>query len=120
MKAPAVLAALFAILLTAAYAGATPAVTVRESRLTFNQALAACPGALGTVTFTLGHTRIASQPGVQDETDTTSPGLDEVTFLRDSDKKSARILTNGHDRTVNAKHVTLASNDRVACVAPDY
>ncbi len=116
MKASAtlVMLALTAVVPTAASAGS---VTLSGSSLSFKQALSACPGALGSVTFVLGHSRVVATPGVSTQTDTTQAGIDTVTFSGNG--KGASVVVNGHDRSVSGKHVQPTSRNQVACVLPD-
>lgn len=119
MKAPAVFPAILALALgsAAATAAASP-VTLSPSTLTFKQAAAACNGALGTVTFALGHARIASSSGVSEQIDTTSSGIDTATFA-DNAGKSATVVADGHKRTVSAKNVQVKWKNQLACIMPD-
>jgi hypothetical protein len=111
----------FAALLLLAALGATGApasVTVQPSSIGFKQALAACPAdALGAVSLTLGHVRVAEGPGVESDIDAENPSAQMLTLS--SASKSAAVTVNALKNTVSAKHVTLASSKRVACVAPD-
>jgi len=104
--------------LAAIPASASTSVTLTGSSLTFKQALADCPGALGSVTFALGHSRIAGASGVSTQTDSTSAGVENVTFSGPNDS-SAAVVVNGHDRTVAGKNVQAKSKNQVACVSPD-
>jgi hypothetical protein len=106
--------ALAAVVSAAASAGP---VTLTGSSMSFKQSLSACPGALGSVTFALGHSRVVAAPGVSTQTDTTGAGIDTVTFSGNG--KSASTVVNGHDRSVSGKHVQPASRNQVACVMPD-
>jgi type 1 fimbria pilin len=122
MKAPAVFSAILATLLAAAAnagAATAPSVTLHTSTLSFKQAVAACSGALGTVTFTLGHARVASLPGVAEQVDTSSSGIDTITFANDATGKSAVAIANGHKLTVSAKNVQVKWNNQLACVMSD-
>jgi hypothetical protein len=120
MKAPAGLTALFALLLATAAAGAaSQTVTLQPSSLSFKQAISACSGSLGSVTFTLGHARVAAQPGVSEDVDTSASGIDSVTFTNDATGKSAVATANGHARTVSAKNVQAKWKNQLACVNPD-
>jgi hypothetical protein len=98
---------------------ASSSVTLQPSTLSFKQAVSACSGSLGSVTFTLGHARIASLPGVSDQTDTSSAGIDTVTFTNDKTGQSAVAKTNGHSNTVTAKNVQAKWKDQLACINPD-
>lgn len=119
MKAAAVLSALFALALGSAAAGAASSpVTLTPSTLTFKQAASACSGALGTVTFTLGHVRAGSLPGVTEQVDTSSTGIDTITF-GDAAGKSATAVANGHSHTVSAKNVQVKWKNQLACIMPD-
>jgi hypothetical protein len=87
--------------------------------MSFKQALAACTGsALGSITFTLGHSRVAAASGVSTQTDTSSAGVDTITFSGVGGA-SAAIVANGHDRSVSGKHVEAKAKNQVACVMPD-
>lgn len=120
MKAPAVLSALFALALgsAAASAAASP-VTLSPSTLTFKQAAAACSGALGTVTFTLGHARAGSLAGVSEQVDTSSAGIATIAFTNDATGKSATAIADGHKHSVSAKNVQVKWKNQLACVMPD-
>lgn len=99
-------------------AGGTTTVTVNPSSIGFKQALEACPSeSLGTISLTLGHVRVAQGPGVESDIDVQSVSAQTVTFS--SGSKTATAMVNALKNTVSAKHVTLASRRRVACVAPD-
>jgi hypothetical protein len=106
-------------LLVALGAAAEPTtVTVTPSNVTFKRALAACPaGALGSITFALGHVRVAGAPDVETDIDATNISAQLVTLSTGS--KSATATVNAAKNTVTAAHVTLELNRRVACVAPD-
>lgn len=109
------LAALVALLGAAA---APSSVTVQPSSIGFKQAMAACPaGTLGAISLTLGHVRVAEGPGVSSDIDDANPSAQTVTLS--SSGASATATVNASKNTVSAKHVTLASGRRVACVAPD-
>jgi hypothetical protein len=111
----------FAVIALFAALGATAApssVTVRPSNISFRQALAACPSeTLGAISLSLGHVRVSEGPGVDSDIDAENPSAQVVTFS--SGGKSATATVNALKNTVAAKHVTLASLGRVACVAPD-
>ncbi|MGA8534732.1 MAG: hypothetical protein WB615_11530 [Candidatus Tumulicola sp.] len=98
---------------------ATSTVTLHPSTLTFKQAISTCAGSLGSVTFTLGHARVASVAGVSDQTDTSSAGIDVVTFTNDKTGQSAVAKANGHTSTVSAKNVQVKWKNQVACINPD-
>ena len=99
-------------------AGAPSTVTVTPSRITFAQALEACPsGSLGTISFTLGHLRSAGRAGVDTDIDDATHTSQTVTFSRSG--RSAIGTVNAAENTVSAKHVALASRNRVACIFPD-
>lgn len=120
MKAPAVFSAFFALALgTAAASAASSPVTLTPSTLTFKQAASACSGALGTVTFTLGHVRAGSLPGVTEQVDTSSSGIDTIVFSSASAGKSATAVANGHNHTVSAKNVQVKWKNQLACIMPD-
>lgn len=99
-------------------AGGSTGVTVQPSNISFKSALAACPnGSLAGISLTLGHVRIAEASGVDSDIDDANPSAQIVTLT--SGSKTAAATVNAHTNTVSAKHVTLASGKRVACVAPD-
>ncbi|MBV8374281.1 MAG: hypothetical protein JO302_02120 [Candidatus Eremiobacteraeota bacterium] len=111
----------FAVLVLAAVTQAVASsgsVTLAASSMTFKQALSACPGALGSVTFSLGHSRVAAASGISTQTDTSSAGIDTITFSG-SGGASASVIANGHDRSVSGKHVEAKAKNQVACVMPD-
>lgn len=118
MKISAGICALAALALTAAPAAAAQTVTLQPSSLSFKQAVSACSGSLGSVSFTLGHARVAAQPGVSEDVDTSSSGIDTVTFT-DSGGKTATATANGHNHTVSAKNVQTKWKSQLACVNPD-
>lgn len=111
----------FALIVLVAALGAGAAassVTVQPSSIGFKQALEACPsGTLGAISLTLGHVRVAEGPGVDSDIDDANPNAQAVTLSNGS--RSASVMVNASKNTVGAKHVTLASGKRVACVAPD-
>ena len=121
MKTPVVLSMVLALLTAGAShaMAAGSSVTLQPSTLTFKQALSACSGSLGSITFTLGHARVASLPGVSDQTDTSSAGIDTVTFTNDKTGQSAVVKANGHGNTVTAKNVQVKWKNQLACVNPD-
>lgn len=108
------------VLLVAALgaAGGSTGVTVQPSNISFRSALAACPsGTLAGISLALGHVRVAEAAGVDTDIDDANPTAQMVTLT--SGGKTATATVNAHTNTVSAKHVTLASRQRVACVAPD-
>jgi len=99
-------------------AGSPASVTVQPSSIGFKQALAACPaGTLAAVSLTLGHVRVAEGAGVNSDIDDANPSAQTVTLT--SGNRTATATVSASKNTVSAKHVTLASVKRVACVAPD-
>jgi hypothetical protein len=120
MRAPVVRSTLLAFLMAGgAFAIASAStVTLQPSTLSFKQALSACSGSLGSITFTLGHARAASLPGVTEQVDTSSAGIDTITFTN-ANGKSASATANGHNRTVSAKNVQVKWKEQLACVSPD-
>ncbi len=99
-------------------AGASTMVTVQPSSIGFEHALAACPaGTLAAISLTLGHVRVAEAAGVDTDMDSANPNAQSVTLS--SGSRTATAMVNASKNTVAAKHVTLASAKRVACVAPD-
>lgn len=102
---------------TLAAGAASGPVTLKPSSASFQQALAACPGALGSVTFTLGHSRVAAAPGVDTDSDADAAGVETVKFV-DAKGATATVIANGHTRTVSGNNVTAKANGTVACVMP--
>ena len=99
-------------------AGTPQSVTVQPSSIGFKQALAACPpGTLGAISLTLGHVRVAEAPGVDSDIDAANPSAQLLTLS--GGNKNAAVKVNASKNIVAAKHVTLVSGRRVACVAPD-
>jgi hypothetical protein len=117
MKASITFVALVLAALSPLAAAGGP-VTLTASSLSFKQALAACPGALGSITFTLGHSRVAAASGVSTQTDTSSAGVDTITFSG-AGGAGATVVANGHDRSVSGKHVAAKMKNQVGCVMPD-
>lgn len=110
--------AVIALFAAVAATEAATSVTVQPSNISFRQALAACPpDALGGISLTLGHVRVSEGPGVDSDIDAENPSAQVVTLS--SGSKSAIATVNALKNTVAAKHVTLESHRRVACVAPD-
>lgn len=118
MKRTAVSFASFVLLATVAAGAASGPVTLKPSSMTFQQALKACPNAMGSVTFALGHSRVAAAPGVSTDSDADSAGVETVQFLG-AKGAAATIVANGHSHTVTGKNVSAAANGTVACVMHD-
>jgi hypothetical protein len=114
-----VLAAILLAAATGATAAAStaPSVTVAASNLSFKQAMAACPGALAGITFTLNHVRVAEQPGVLSDLDNAS-ATDQLLVLQNAAGATATVHVDSVAHTVSGKNVKL-SGKNVACVSPD-
>lgn len=110
-----------ALLLPLAALGATgtPAtVTVQASNISFRDAFAACPaGTMASISISLGHVRIAPAPGIDSDIDDANPNAQVITLTGEG--KNATVTVNATKRTVTAKHVTLVSARRAACIAPE-
>lgn len=105
-------------LLAALGASAAPvSVTVAPSNTSFKEAMAACPGAMAGISFTLGHLRVAEQAGVDSDLDDADPTAQTLT-LTAADGGTASVKIDAKTRTVIAKNVKL-SGTSVACVSPD-
>ncbi len=92
-------------------------VVLHDSTVTFKAAQAACPGALGTVSFSLGHARAHGADGVDlNETTTAASGISTMVFTNQSSGKSNTVVVNGHNRSVTGPSGTLKKNGSVACV----
>lgn len=99
-------------------AAVSGSVTVQPSSISFKDALAACPaGTLGAISLTLGHLRISEGPGVTSDIDDANPNAQSAMLSRGS--LTASVMVNASKNTIAAKHVTLASHGRVACVSSD-
>jgi hypothetical protein len=110
--------AVLALVAALAATSASGSVTVAPSSIGFKQALAACPsGTLAAISLTLGHVRVSEAAGVDSDIDSANPNAQSVVLTNGS--KSATALVDAAKNSVTAKHVTLASGKRVACVAPD-
>jgi hypothetical protein len=79
--------------------------------------MAACPGALAGITFTLGHVRIAEQAGVSSDVDDANPAAQTI-VLTPASGGGANVTVDATKHLVTAKNVKLSGNN-VACVAPD-
>lgn len=112
------LATLLVFVVACGAAGGTTSVTVQPSNISFRAMHAACPpGTLAAIALSLGHVRIAESPGVDADVDDANTRAQVVTLT--SGSKTATATVNAHENMVSAKHVTLASSRRVACVAAD-
>jgi len=110
-------AILLAVASVATAASGTPSVTVQGSNVSFKDAMAKCPGALAGISFSLGHVRVAEQPGVMSDLDDASPTA-QVLTLQSTSGGSATVTINAHTRTVSSKNVKLAGAS-VACISAD-
>ena len=93
--------------------------TLRDSHVSFKQALAACSGALGSVSFSLGHARIAASAGVDTDESPGSSGQLSVVLQDGAGSKSAKVTIDQRQRMVMAKNVRVAGNNAIACILPD-
>lgn len=94
--------------------------TLGNSNVSFRDALSACSGALGSITFAAGHARIAAHAGV--ETDEVLPdanGIISVVLENESGTKSANVHVDQTKRTVSAKNVRSQKSGNVICIYPD-
>ena len=92
-------------------------VMLRESITTFKDAQAACAGALGSVTFSMGHARAHGTAGVDlKESPTATNGIVTMVFTDKSKGKSSTVEVNGHDRSVGGINVIVRKNRSVACI----
>ena len=117
MKRTTLWLASLALSSTLAAGAAGTSVTLKPSSMSFAQALAACPGALGSVTFTLGHSRVAAAAGVSTDSDAEAAGVETITFSG-AKGATATVSANGHARTVSGKNLTTKANGSVACIMP--
>jgi hypothetical protein len=106
-----------AFVLVAATGGST---TLSDSVITFRQALGACGGALGSVSFALHHARVAAAEGVDtDETEPDEYGALTVVLQDPKSGKSATIGLDQRQRKVTAKNLRVEMGGKVACIFPD-
>jgi hypothetical protein len=81
--------------------------------------LAACPaGTLAAISLTLGHVRISEAPGVESDVDDENVNAQVITLAGDNGKRAIATV-DAAKNTVTAQHVTLASRNRAACIAPE-
>ena len=106
-----------ALMLVVALSGG---VSLRDSTVSFKQALAACPGSLGSISFALGHARVAASQGVDTfETEGDANGKLSVTLQNAAGSASAAVSIDQRRRSVSAKHLSVQLNGRVACIRAD-
>ncbi|HTU80647.1 MAG TPA: hypothetical protein VMF61_00870 [Candidatus Acidoferrales bacterium] len=110
-------AAVFASLALIGASGAPATVTVTSSSIGFKQAMAACPNSLASVSFALGHVRIAEQPGVASDLDDTNPES-QTLILRAADGTSGNVQIDAKSRSVKGVNVKAAEHNTVACIGP--
>ncbi|HLI94537.1 MAG TPA: hypothetical protein VKT72_00440 [Candidatus Baltobacteraceae bacterium] len=96
------------------------AAALRPSTMSFKEAGAACAGALGSITFAMGHTRAHAASGVDlNEQPESSAGIGTMTFTDKSTGKTATVSVNAHNRSVNGKNVTMKMHQSVACIGAE-
>jgi hypothetical protein len=106
-----------ALVLLAAMSAST---TLTDSVVTYKQALGACSGALGSVTFALGHARVATPQGVKSSESAPDANGNMMVVLKDATgSKTAHFAIDQAKRSVSAKNVRVEMHDQVACVLPD-
>lgn len=94
--------------------------TLHDSNVSFKQALDACSGGLGAVSFALGHARISAAAGIDtDESGPDPSGVISLTLRNAGGAKSSRVSIDQQRRSVSAKNLRIELNGRVACVLPD-
>lgn len=107
-----------AVLILAAAVSGT--VSLRDSNVSLKQALAACPGSLGSISFALGHARVAASKGVGTyETAADTNGTLRVTLRNGATRASAAASIDQQRRSISAKHLSVQLNGRVACINAD-
>jgi len=85
--------------------------------VTFKEAQAVCPAALGTVTFSLGHARAHAASGAElQETPSGNAGITTMVFTNKATGKTSTVEVSGHDRSVSGGGVMVRRNGAVACV----
>lgn len=101
-------------------AAMSSSATLSNSNTSFREALHACSGALGSVSFASNHARIASAEGVDTfEGDFNENGTMRATLESSDGKKYARVTVNQRHRSVFAGHLRTTMGGRVACIYPD-
>jgi hypothetical protein len=95
----------------------TQATVLHSTNMTFRAAENACTGALGSITFNLGHARALAARGIElTETPESSNGIATMTFSDKATGKTATVSVNGHNTSVIGKNVTAKMNRSVACI----
>jgi len=104
------------VLLAATY----PSTTLTDSVVTYKQALEACNGTLGSVSFALGHARIITPQGVKSsESAADANGNVKVVFKDAATSKAAHFAIDQNKREISAKNVRVEMHKQVACILPD-
>lgn len=93
--------------------------TLHDSRVSFKDALGACGGALGSVSFSLNHARVAGAAGIETDETQDSNGNMRVVLQNASGTKSARVTIDQKTRSVSAKNMRVEKRGTVACILPD-
>ncbi|MBV9271314.1 MAG: hypothetical protein JO165_09475 [Candidatus Eremiobacteraeota bacterium] len=112
----------FRLLAAALLLGATGVnqANLHDSRLSFRAALQSCQGALGSVTFSLGHTRIAGADGVNmDQSEPDQHGLIHALLQNSNATKTAGFTIDPHRRAVFARNLRVERRGAIACIYPD-
>ena len=93
---------------------------LHDSTVTFKTAQTACAGALGSLTFSLGHARAHAASGASlKESETAATGIDTMVFTDASSGQTSTVEVNGHKRSVTGKNVTVKMNGSVACIGAE-
>jgi hypothetical protein len=93
--------------------------TVTGSSMSFKDAADACPGSLGTVTFTMSHARFSANPGMTENIGSPDAnGILVATFKNPAKGTSAKVTADQKKGTVSANNMKLESRGRVACINP--
>jgi len=72
---------------------------------------------MASMSFSLSHLRIAPAPGVESDIDDANPNAQVIMLTGEG--KAATVTANAAKHTLTAKHVTLVSARRAACIAPE-
>jgi uncharacterized protein YbjQ (UPF0145 family) len=108
----------FALSLLIATMGMT--ATLGNSTMSYKEMSAACPGALGAVTFASHHARFQAGEGMTENVGSADAnGVVKASFTNPKTGASAKVSADQTKSTVSAKHMKLESHGHVACISAD-
>lgn len=109
--------AIFALM---AAGGMSGGAVLHGSNVSFKDALASCPGALGSVSFALHHARVAAAPGIGvDESEPDANQALSLTLTDASGSKTAAVTIDQKKTAVSAKNLKVVRGGTVACILAD-